>query len=86
MEFGYLFISAMLIFLAMTGIFGLFFYENYIKKISCLAISYSSFLFFMILLSFRNHEKLSTILAIMVSVLIIFASNLSIAILISRKL
>lgn len=86
MESGYLFISALLIFVIIAGVAGLFFCTSSVKKISCLSISYSSFLFFMILVSFRNPDRLNTMLAIMVSVLIVFASNLFAGILIARNI
>jgi len=86
MEFGYLFISALLIFVIIAGVAGLFFCATYVRKICCLSISYSSFLLFMILVSFRNGDRLNTILTIMVSILIVFASNLFIGILMARNI
>lgn len=85
MDFGYLFIAALLIFLVILGVIGMFFCKNHVKKICSLAISYSGFLFFLALISFRNYEKFNSIVAIMISLLIIFAGNLFIGIILARN-
>ncbi len=86
MEFSYLSIIAFLILVMILGVFGMFFYQTTIKKICSLSISYSSFLVFIILLSYKNNDKLNAILTIMVSILIIFATNLLVAIGISKNI
>jgi hypothetical protein len=81
----YLFIFLSLIFLVISGIFGLFFLSDKVKKISCLSISYSSFVAIMILLSLKNSEILNNILTILVSIIIVFTANLLIGIAILKK-
>ncbi len=85
MSFGYLLICALLIFVCVAGILGLFLFREYIRKISCLSVSYSSFLTLIVLLSLKN-DKLSEVLIIMVSILAIFAVNLLIGIGIARNI
>ncbi|HLD77077.1 MAG TPA: hypothetical protein VI861_02985 [Rickettsiales bacterium] len=80
MQFLYFIIAILLIILTIVGFCGLYFYKQNIRKICCLSISYSSFLLLIVILSFQNNLYLNTILAIMVSVLIIFCANLAIAI------
>lgn len=72
-------IFGLLIFLCLAGLFGLFFFQEYIHKISCLSVSYSSFLIFITLLALKN-THLNEILVIMVSILAIFSVNLLIGI------
>jgi len=81
-----LLISALLIFVIISGVAGLFFCQNYVRKISCLSISYSGFLFLIITISIYSSEKFNTILTIMVSVLIIFATNLFFGITIAKNI
>jgi hypothetical protein len=85
MIFVYLLIYGLLIFLCLAGLFGLFFSKEYIKKISCLSVSYSSFLVFISLMSLKN-ARLNEVLVIMVSVLAIFSVNLLIGIGIARNI
>lgn len=83
---NYLFIASLLIMVVIIGVVGMFFYQEYLKKICCLSISYSSFLLLMIILSFKNSDKFSVILTIMVSILIVFASSLFIGINIAKNI
>ena len=85
MTFGYLAICALLILACLAGILGLFSFQEYIRKISCLSVSYSSFLILMMILSLKN-EKMNEVLIIMVSILAIFAVNLLIGIGIARNI
>lgn len=85
MTVGYLLSYASLIFVCLTGLIGLFFFQEYVKKISCLSVSYSSFSLLIILISLKN-DRQNEILIIMVSILIIFAINLLIGIAIARRI
>ena len=76
---AYLFICGLLIFLCLAGLCGLFFFEEYIRKISSLSVSYSSFLILIILLASRS-GRLNDVLVVMVSILAIFSVNLLIGI------
>lgn len=83
MTIAYFVIYGLLIFLCLAGLAGLFFSQEYIRKISCLSVSYSNFLILITLLSLKN-AKLSEVLMIMVSILAIFSVNLLIGIGIAR--
>ncbi len=85
MSFAYLLIDGLLIFLCLAGLCGLFFFEEYIRKISCLSISYSSFLILVTLLALKS-ARLNEVLVIMVSILAIFSVNLLIGIGIARNI
>lgn len=85
MSFAYFFIYGLLIFLCLAGLCGLFFYQEYIRKISCLSVSYSNFLILVALLALKN-AKLNEVLVIMVSILAIFSVNLLIGIGIARNI
>ncbi|MBP7710479.1 MAG: hypothetical protein KA100_05360 [Rickettsiales bacterium] len=85
MSFVYLLIDGLLIFLCLAGLCGLFFFEEYIRKISCLSISYSSFLILVTLLALKS-ARLNEVLVIMVSILAIFSVNLLIGIGIARNI
>jgi hypothetical protein len=67
------------------GLCGLFLFQEYIKKISCLSISYSSFLILVVLMASRS-AYLNETLIIMVSILAIFSVNLLIGIGIARNI
>ncbi len=86
MQLSYLFISSLLIAVVILGVASMFFYQEYLKKICCLSISYSSFLLLMIILSFKNNDRFGVILTIMVSILIIFVTNLFIGISIAKNI
>jgi hypothetical protein len=75
MNLGNLVICGLLIFLRLAGLCGLFLAREYVKKIISLSISYSSFLILITLISLKS-SKLSEVLLIMVSVLIVFSMNL----------
>lgn len=79
MPITYFVIYGLLIFLCLAGLIGLFFSQEYIQKISCLSVSYSSFLILITLLSLKS-AKLNEVLVIMVSILAIFSVNLLIGI------
>jgi len=81
----YFIIYALLIFLCLASLCGLFFFQEYIQKISCLSISYSSFLILITLLSLKN-VKMNEVLIILVSILAIFSANLLIGIGIARNI
>ncbi len=85
MSFIYLLIYALLIFLCLAGLCGLFLFQEYIRKISCLSVSYSSFLVLITLLALKN-VRLNETLVIMVSILTIFSVNLLIGIGIARNI
>lgn len=85
MSFSYLLIDSLLICLCLMGLCGLFFFQEYIKKISCLSISYTSFLILVVLMASRS-SYLNETLIIMVSILAIFSVNLLIGIGIARNI
>ena len=62
----------LLVFSIALGLFGLFLYRSYLKKICCLSISYSSLIILMILL-FKDSEKSSELFPAIVTILIIFS-------------
>jgi len=79
MTIAYFLIYGLLIFLCLVGLLGLFFFQEYIRKISCLSVSYSSFLILITLLSLKN-TRMNEVMVIMVSILAIFSVNLLIGI------
>ncbi|MES2961102.1 MAG: hypothetical protein V4694_01830 [Pseudomonadota bacterium] len=85
MSFIYLLVYGLLIFLCLAGLCGLFFFQEYIRKISCLSVSYSSFLILITVLALKN-PRLNEVLVIMVSILAIFSVNLLIGIGIARSI
>ncbi len=74
-----------LIFLFLSGIFGLFLAKKYVRKISCLSISYSSFLVLVIILSQKN-QNMKEMVSIMITVLVVFAINLMIGIVLAKNI
>lgn len=78
-------IFPLLIFLCLSGLSGLFFFNEYIKKISALSVSYSSFLILIVVLALKNIQ-LNEVLVIMVSVTAIFSVNLLIGIGIAKNI
>ena len=80
-----LLIYGLLIFLGLAGLWGLFLFEEYIRKISCLSVSYASFLVLITLLSLKN-PHLKEVLLVMVSILAVFSVNLLIGIGIARSI
>ncbi len=85
MDFSFLTICTLLILCSLAGILGLFLFEEYIRKISCLSVSYTSFLVLIVMLSLRN-DKMNEALIIMVSILAVFAVNLLIGIGIAKNI
>ncbi len=85
MDISFLSICALLILSCLCGILGLFFFGEYIKKISCLSVSYSSFLVLIVILSLKS-DKMNETMIIMVSILAIFAVNLLIGIGIAKNI
>jgi hypothetical protein len=62
-----------------SGICGLLFFKDSVKKICCLSVSYISFLIFFALLAFKL-DLLNDIVVFATTLLIVFAINLFIAI------
>jgi hypothetical protein len=85
MSIIYLLICGLLIFLCLIGLCGLLFFQEYVRKISCLSVAYSSFLILITLLALKN-VRLNEVLVIMVSILAIFSVNLLIGIGIARNI
>ncbi len=85
MTFGFLLIYAILLGTCIAGIFGLFLFKEYVKKISSLSVTYSSFFVLIILLSLKN-EKMNEVMTIMVSVMVVFTMNILIGIGIARNI
>lgn len=61
------------------GLFGLFLFNDHLRKISCLSIAYSSLIILVIFL-FRNSERSKELFAFIVTILIIFSIILAIGI------
>ncbi len=72
-------ICALLILCCLAGIFALFLSHEYIRKISCLSISYTSFIALIAVIALRNPKQNEAML-ILVSVLVVMAVNLLIGI------
>jgi len=69
----------MLIFSLVSGLVGVFCYENYLKKIACLSISYTNLIIILIIFS-KNSEKASQLFNIITTILILFSITLAIGI------
>lgn len=69
----------LLIFSLVAGLMGMFLYGNYLKKISCLSVAYTSLILIVTILS-KNSEKSSQIFSIIVTMLILFSITLAIGI------
>jgi hypothetical protein len=67
----------LLIFVCLLGLSGLFIFEDYIKKISALSVSYSSLIVLLLLIAYSNNI-LEKILTFFISLLLIFSINLMI--------
>jgi hypothetical protein len=76
---------ALLILLVLGGLFGIFFCQNYLRKISCLSVSYSSFVVLIALMASKS-QILNEILSVMVSILVVFALNLLIGVAIAKNI
>lgn len=68
----------------LAGMAGLFLFLDYRNKILSMSISYGSFLFLIILIALQS-DKQSGILTIVVTIVVIFAINVLIAIGLMRK-
>ena len=75
----------MLILICTIGVFGLFYLKDYFKKIAFLSVSYSSFV---ILISYlaRKNILLDEIMAIILSIMILFSINILIGIGIAQNI
>ncbi len=69
----------MLIFSLVSGLVGVFYYENYLKKIACLSVSYTNLIIVLIIFS-KNSEKASQLFNIITTILILFSITLAIGI------
>lgn len=72
---AYFIISQLLILLCISGLIGLFLFQEYTKKISSLSITYSSFLILAVILSLKS-SNLNQTLSIMTTILVVFSINL----------
>lgn len=81
----HLLICELLLLLSICGLCGLMLFKDYIKKISCLSVSYGGFLMLFILLALKNHN-LSQIISISSTILIIFSINLLIIMAIAKNI
>ncbi len=72
---AYFIISGLLILLCISGLVGLFLFQEYTKKISSLSIAYSSFLILAVMLSLKS-SNLNQTLSIMTTILVVFSINL----------
>ncbi len=72
-------ICALLILCCLAGILALFLSQEYVKKISCLSICYTSFISLIAVIALRN-EKQNEVMLILVSLLVVMAVNLLIGI------
>jgi hypothetical protein len=68
---------SLLIIVCLLGLSGLFIFNDYIKKISALSVSYSSLIVLLLLISYSNNI-LEKILTFFISLLLIFSINLMI--------
>lgn len=75
----YLICFGLLILLVIAGVWGLLFFKDYVKRICCLSVAYMAFLVFFVLLAFRL-GYLNDIMVFAMTLLIMFAINLFIAI------
>jgi hypothetical protein len=81
----YFITQILLIFLCLAGLFGLFFFQEYIRKISSLSVAYSSFVILFTLLALKS-VLLNELLVIMVSIFTVFSINLLIGIGLANKI
>jgi len=68
---------SLLIFICLFGLSGLFIFNDYIKKISALSVSYSSLIVLLLLIA-NSNNILEKILTFFISLLLIFSINLMI--------
>ncbi len=69
----------LLIFSLVSGLIGVFYYDNYLKKIACLSVSYTNLIIILIIFS-KNNEKASQLFEIITTMLILFSITLAIGI------
>jgi hypothetical protein len=68
-----------LIFILIAGLIGVFCYDNYLKKIACLSVSYTNLIIILIIFS-KNSQKASQLFSIITSLLILFSITLAVGI------
>ncbi len=68
-----------LIFILIAGLIGVFYYDNYLKKIACLSVSYTNLIIILIIFS-KNSQKASQLFSIITSLLILFSITLAVGI------
>ena len=61
-----------LIFSLIAGLVGVFYCNNYIKKIACLAVSYSNLIIMLIIFA-KNSQKADDLFSIIPTILILFS-------------
>jgi predicted Na+-dependent transporter len=84
MAITYALICGLLILLCLSGLGGVFFFREYVRKISCLSIAYSNFLILIVFISLKS-SNFNEIMMIMVSILVVFSVNLLIGISLVRS-
>jgi hypothetical protein len=68
-----------LIFILIAGLVGVLCYDNYLKKIACLSVSYTNLIIILIIFS-KNSEKASQLFSIITTLLILFSITLAVGI------
>lgn len=78
-------IFSLLILICMIGVFGLFYLNDYFKKIAFLSVSHSSFV---VLISYlaRKNILLDEIMTVILSIMILFSINILIGIGIAQNI
>ena len=69
----------LLIFVLIAGLIGVFFHDNYLKKIACLSVSYTNLIIILIIFS-KNSQKASQLFSIITTTLILFSITLAVGI------
>jgi hypothetical protein len=69
----------LLIFSLVAGLVGVWFYDNYLKKISCLSVVYTNLILVLIIFS-KNSEKASQLFTIITTIVILFSITLVVGI------
>ncbi len=68
-----------LIFVLIAGLVGVFCYDNYLKKIACLSVSYTNLIIILIIFS-KNSQKASQLFNMVTTMLILFSITLAVGI------
>jgi hypothetical protein len=68
-----------LIFVLVAGLVGVFCYDNYLKKIACLSVSYTNLIIILIIFS-KNSQKASQLFSMITTMLILFSITLAVGI------